>query len=130
LSGIVQGLAEFADRCPQAVIEINERAALRPQSAPKLLARHHLARAFEQKGQNLKRLVLNLDSELVLSKFPGPEVGFKSAKSNDSMLCGGMNLSALPDLAPKCNAGFEAGQELPYWNDTAGWRLNYFLCFQ
>jgi hypothetical protein len=55
------------------VIEVNEGVA-GPEAMLKLLARDHLSAVFEKDGENLARLLLELDANAMLAELTGPHV--------------------------------------------------------
>ena len=61
------------------MIEIYESVG-RPEFGAEVLAADDLARTFEQNGENLKRLLLQLDLGSVAKQFARPQVRFEDAK--------------------------------------------------
>ncbi len=58
------------------MIEIHERV-VRPKLLAEFIACHHVAGMFEKHCQDLKRLVLQPDSPVVLEEFSCAEINFK-----------------------------------------------------
>lgn len=70
----------------QPVIEVNKCVAL-PKPGAKFLASHYLARALQQQGQDLERLLRQLHTEAVLAKLTGLQVYLENAETNNSSRC-------------------------------------------
>src|SRR5580704_19796818 len=73
VGGIAQSIAKPLDRGVEAVVKV-DKGVRGPKSGPKLLAGDDLTRIFEQDGQDLKWLVLELDPLAVLAQFGGGEI--------------------------------------------------------
>src|SRR5439155_26237806 len=76
LGRISENFAQPHYRIVQSMIKINKRIA-RPEPVPQFLARNHIARLFEENGENLERLLGHLQSQYVLANFAGSQVNFK-----------------------------------------------------
>jgi hypothetical protein len=87
LCRIPERLAQPADGCVQASVEIDERA-FGPQPDNQLLARDDLAGFFEQRLKNAKGLLLQLDPNALLPQFPSIHIQLEWAKSKDSLCFG------------------------------------------
>ena len=57
------------------MVEVDEGVG-RPETIANLVAGDDFAGFFEQQGEDLERLVLQLDAEAVLAKFTGAQVEF------------------------------------------------------
>src|SRR6266481_5904972 len=68
LGGVAEGLADFADRFVEPVVEIHE-SVRGPEFLLKLLASYDLAGVLSQRRQDLKGLFLKPDSQAVLTQF-------------------------------------------------------------
>ncbi len=66
---ITQGLADLVDRRIETLIKIHECVAA-PEPLAYFLPCHDAALCFEQHDENLKRLLLQLDSNAILTQFP------------------------------------------------------------
>jgi hypothetical protein len=64
------------------VVEIDKGVG-RPEPLAEFLPGHQFARLFEEQGQNLKGLVLQFDSETVLSEFAGAQVQFEAGETEE-----------------------------------------------
>src|SRR5882762_7056569 len=81
LGRISKNFAQPHYRIVQSMIKINKRIA-QPEPIPQLLARNHIARLFQENGENLERLLGHLESQAVLANFAGSQVNFKCAKAH------------------------------------------------
>ena len=81
VGGITQRLPQFADGNIEALFEINE-GFVGPQPFVKRLARDEFGGAFEQRRENLKRLLLQADPNPALAEFAGFEVQFEGCKTH------------------------------------------------
>jgi hypothetical protein len=84
----VQRPAHLSDRSVQAAVEIDKRVG-GPKRPPQFLPRHDLARMFEQHRQDLKRLLVKLDSAAVPVQLTGTQIGFEDSEPKASGACGG-----------------------------------------
>ncbi|MGB2836464.1 MAG: hypothetical protein WBC30_12625, partial [Candidatus Sulfotelmatobacter sp.] len=55
-----------------------------PEFLAQFLARHHIAGALQQQGQNLKRLLLQAKLGAVLAQFASGKIEFENTKPRDS----------------------------------------------
>jgi hypothetical protein len=67
-SRIIQRLAQAIDGVVQTVVEIY-KGVRRPKSLPQFLARNYSSGTLQHHGQDLKRLLLKLDSDPVFPKL-------------------------------------------------------------
>jgi hypothetical protein len=65
------------------VIELNHRV-IGPESALDLFPGDHIARTFQEHGEDLKGLVLEPDPQTVFAQFPGSKVKFKDPEARDA----------------------------------------------
>jgi len=84
LCGIAQGFAQPIDGGVDAVIDVH-KSVRRPKLLPELLPGDDLARMFQQKFQNLKRLLLELDLHPLFAQLASLQVGFESAKTQHAI---------------------------------------------
>ncbi len=63
------------------MVEIHKRIG-GPELLAQLFAPHHLARVFQQCGEDLKRLVLELKLNPVFTEFGRPKINFEDAEAN------------------------------------------------
>src|SRR5207302_2774822 len=68
LGRISENFAQPHYRIVQSMIKINKRIA-RPEPVPQFLARKHIARLFEENGENLERLLGHLQSQVSVPKI-------------------------------------------------------------
>ena len=68
------------DRGVQPVLEVDERT-VRPEAAPQLVARQHLARLLQQHDEHLERLILQPQADAVLAQLARPHVELESSES-------------------------------------------------
>ncbi len=69
-----KGGTQPVDRAVQAVFEI-DKYAFRPQAVLQLLARHKLARMFQQAQEHVERLGSQLNRNAAFAQFPGARIG-------------------------------------------------------
>jgi len=83
LGGVPEGLADFADRFVEPVVEIHE-SVRGPEFLLKLLASYDLAGVLSQRRQDLKGLFLKPDSQAVLAQFARAKIQFEDPKTEPS----------------------------------------------
>src|SRR5580693_6326185 len=71
LRGIAQREPQLGHRFVEAAVEIHEGVG-RPQPLTQFFPRHHFARMLCQQGENLKRLLLQFDSNAAFAQLTGP----------------------------------------------------------
>ena len=69
------------DRGIEGVLEVDE-GAFGPQAHAELVARNHIARTFQEQGQDLKRLILQVDTKPGLPELACPEIDFEIRKAH------------------------------------------------
>lgn len=78
--GVVpQGLTQSFDGTVDAVFEIDE-GILRPELLPDLFAGHQFAWTFQQHGQDLEGLTVQLNLQSLLAQFSSAKVNFKDTE--------------------------------------------------
>src|SRR5713101_9864120 len=80
LGGVAEGLADFADRFVEPVVEIHE-SVRGPEFFLKFLASYDLAGMLQQHRQDLKGLFLKANSQAVLAQFASAKIQFENAKT-------------------------------------------------
>jgi hypothetical protein len=70
------------------VIEIHERVVC-PKPFSQLFPRDQLARAFDQQGEHLTRLLLQFDPLALFVNFPGAKIQLELAKTQQARQIGG-----------------------------------------
>ena len=65
------------------MLEVDKRIC-RPQALPQLFARDHLSRTLQQRGQDLKRFVLQLETVPLPPKFSAAQISFVLCKTNNA----------------------------------------------
>src|SRR5437762_1952195 len=90
LSVIAECLSQLTDGTVDRIIEINVGVP-RPQPLLNIFPGDDLTRAFNKHAENLKRLLLQLESDAVLSKFSRPCVQLKDTEPMDSFLLLGVH---------------------------------------
>src|SRR6266852_6454035 len=83
LGGVAEGLADFADRFVEPVVEIHE-SVRGPEFLLKLLASYDLAGVLSQRRQDLKGLFLKPYSQAVLAQFARAKIQFEDPKTEPS----------------------------------------------
>src|SRR4051812_27702361 len=76
---IPQRVPHSAHRAVDRVVEI-DKGINAPELLLDLFTGNHFTGTFNQEGQNLQRLVLQLDTDTALSQFPGPQIQFKHSE--------------------------------------------------
>ena len=79
VSRIAERVADFVDGLVEAMVEVNE-GVLGPEVLLKLLAGNDLSRLFQEHGENLEGLLLQLDPDPLPAKFSGPEIDFEDSE--------------------------------------------------
>jgi hypothetical protein len=79
---VAKGLAETINRLVEAAFEVD--LSVRPEPQTKLVAGDDLPGAFDQRRQDLERLLRQLDSQALLEEFAAGNVDFKDSKADDS----------------------------------------------
>ena len=79
IGGIPQRRPQLGHSLVQAAVEIHESVS-RPKLFAQLFTGHHFSRVFQQEGENLERLFLQLDTNAVLAQFGGARVYLKDPK--------------------------------------------------
>src|SRR6266446_5613317 len=87
LGGIAQGLSQAIGGSIDAVIYIYE-GVRRPKFLPEMFPGDDLTWMFEQKSEDLKSLLLELDLHPLLAQLPSVQVGLENAKTQHAG-CGG-----------------------------------------
>jgi hypothetical protein len=72
-------LAKAGYRGVQAAVEIDYRA-IGPEAPDEVLAGDHLSRIFQQRRQDLKRLLLKAKPDAVLAQFGGGHIHLEGVK--------------------------------------------------
>jgi hypothetical protein len=72
-SRVSQRVTYLIDAVVEAVVEINEGVS-RPEFLAEVLAADHLAGVFQQRSENLERLLLQTDFQSLLAKLPSPDI--------------------------------------------------------
>src|SRR6266849_2926112 len=80
LGGVAQGLADFADRFVEPVVEIHE-SVRGPESSLKFLASYDLAGVLKQHRQKLEGLFLKANCQAVLAQFAGAKIQLEKPKT-------------------------------------------------
>ena len=80
LGGVAKGLANFADRFVEPVVEIHESVG-GPEFLLKLLASYDLAVVLKQHRQDFEGLLLKADSQTVLPQFACAKIQFENPKT-------------------------------------------------
>ena len=76
--------AQPIDGGVDAVIDVH-KSFRRPKLLPELLPGDDLARMFQQKFQNLKRLLLELELHPLFAQLASLQIGFESAKTQHAI---------------------------------------------
>src|SRR5215472_11088007 len=84
-SGIAQRLAQLADRCADAALEI-DKCILRPQLLPQLFPRYHPARLTHQQRQDAERKVLQRNSILAFFQLGGAQICNEEAEPDGFLI--------------------------------------------
>jgi hypothetical protein len=79
---ILEHLAQPRDRGVQGVVEIDEDV-VRPEPAPRLVARDDFAGAFDERGQDLEALLAQRDFRPTLQELPGREIDYVAVEPDD-----------------------------------------------
>src|SRR5690242_14354559 len=85
------------------MVEVYERI-LGPHALPQFFPRKQLSRAFEQRHQDLDRLLLASNAHSIFPEFAGAGVNFKGAKSgnrSEGIRCTHSGLGVLDEKARK-----------------------------
>ena len=77
----VKRLAQLLDGGVQANIEVHKGLG-RPEPPLQFFTGNDLTRMLQQHGENLERLLVQLDFQPVLAQFAGAQVNFKSLEAN------------------------------------------------
>src|SRR5580704_5181737 len=80
LCGIAKGLADFADRFVEPVVEIHE-GICRPQLFLKFLTSYDLAGVLKQHGQDLEGLFLKSHSQAMFAQFARANIQLENPKT-------------------------------------------------
>jgi hypothetical protein len=80
LGGIAEGLADFADRFVETVVEINE-SVRGPKLFLEFLTSYDIAGVLKQQGQDLEGLFLKANSQTVLTQFAGPKIKLENPET-------------------------------------------------
>jgi len=67
------------------VVEIDKSVG-GPKAGAELLAGDHLTRILQQDGQDLKRLLLDLDLLAVLAQFGGGKIGLENTETHGAVI--------------------------------------------
>ena len=78
LCRVTERFANFIDRLVEAVVEIHDRP--RPESAAQFVSAHQLSGALEQHGQNLERLLLQLEPQAMFHQLAGSKIDFENTE--------------------------------------------------
>jgi|SRR5882757_2560553 len=81
IGGVAQGFADLVDSGAEGVVEIDD-CVLAPETELEVLAGDDLAWVFEQSGENLEGLALDLDPFARLPEFASLEIGFKESEGD------------------------------------------------
>ena len=73
VGGVAEGFADLVDGGAEGVVEVNDRVTT-PETQLELLPGDDLAGVLEERGENFKRLRLQLDPETSLPEFTALEV--------------------------------------------------------
>src|SRR5581483_896104 len=79
LCRLSQSIAQPTHRRIKAVLEIN-KGIVRPEPCPKLLPAYHVARPFQQRRQDFKRLLLDPYLKSIFAKLTGAHIHLKDTK--------------------------------------------------
>jgi hypothetical protein len=79
--GVAEGLADFADRFVESVVEIDE-SVFGPEFFLKFLASYDLAGVLKQHGQCLEGLFLKANSQAVLPQFARAKIQLEYSKAD------------------------------------------------
>src|ERR1700688_4371973 len=79
LSEVAEGLADFADRFVEPVVEIHE-SVRGPKFFLKFFASYDLAGVFKQHRQDLEGLILKANPKAVLAQFAGAKIQLENPK--------------------------------------------------
>src|ERR1700675_3435270 len=77
--GVAEGLADFADRFVEPVVEIH-KGICGPECFLKFFASYDLAGVLKQHGQDLEGLFLKANSQAVLAQFAGAKIQLENPK--------------------------------------------------
>jgi tRNA pseudouridine-54 N-methylase len=86
LGRIIERLTESGNGAIQSVIEVHERVG-GPELLLQLLARHHIARALQQRGQDLKGLLLQPNPLAIFAQISGAKIDLEQCKANGLWEC-------------------------------------------
>src|SRR4029077_9307247 len=78
--GVAEGLADFADRFVESVVEI-DKSVLGPEFFLEFLASHDVAGVLQQHNQCLERLFLKANSQAVLTQFARAKIQLENPKT-------------------------------------------------